>query len=107
MFQAPHGSLHSTAPLHLGFVFVVKIWKSSRYSKTQSQNSSRMVHVIHSHTPTSDRYFASFSFFAAEDWDWSASIGSYDADGCGVLHSVARQSSTILLMSSEFRNGIG
>jgi hypothetical protein len=61
-FQALHGGLHSTEPLHPGSVFVVKIWETSRYSKTQPRNSSRTVHVIHGHTPASDRYFASFRF---------------------------------------------
>jgi hypothetical protein len=44
-------------------------------------------------------------FLQQRDWDWSASICSYDADGSEVWHSVVRQSSTILLMPSQWRNG--
>jgi hypothetical protein len=40
-------------------------------------------------------------FLQQKDWDWAASTWSYDTDGCGVLHLVALQSSTILLLPAQ------
>jgi hypothetical protein len=44
-------------------------------------------------------HFVPFSSLQQRDWDWPASKASYDTDGCGVSHSLAWQSRTILKMS--------
>jgi len=84
--------------------FVLKMWESSRYTKKHERNSSRMLRSnSRSHLCCWTDIPLRFAFLQQRGRVWSASIWSYDADGSGVSHLVAPQSSTILSLATRSR----